>query len=181
MEKLSKNSERFSMFLSTIVFVLIVLSFSNDVCAEEKRPGLFSQMNNWLAKLRGGKEPSTQNMNQDDKQKDDKKEETTTHGPINAMGQMYPPMMFGMGHPAFNPMAAPSHYPGMMGLPSSSPFFAPMTALSSHQFAAHQPPNRMLQAAVPSTQNFNPFVSSSMNMMPSGIFNSYSPSSQMLP
>ncbi|KPM07438.1 hypothetical protein QR98_0059320 [Sarcoptes scabiei] len=52
-------------------------------------------------------------MNQDDKQKDDKKEETTTHGPINAMGQMYPPMMFGMGHPAFNPMAAPSHYPAI--------------------------------------------------------------------
>lgn len=159
------------MFLSVMPY---------SAMADEKRPGLLSQMNNFFARLRGNREPNSQSTQ--DKQKEEKKEETTTRAPSVSMNAIYPQQaIYGMAHTGFLPMAAPaSPFAGFVASPNG-PMFTPMAAMPTHQFAAHHPPRIMHPTAASAPQSFGSFVGPPQMSLATNPFSSYSAPTHMIP
>ncbi|KAH7638157.1 hypothetical protein HUG17_9262 [Dermatophagoides farinae] len=158
--------------------IMMIMTVSAE---PQEKKGLFSQMNNWFAKLRGNKDQNNQQNQQDDQKKDEKKEDVTTIRPPMPMGPaaMYPPMpMYGMA-------AGPAFGPPFAGMVSGGPpmFHSPMTAMSTHQFAAHHhppappPPRHMMHVGPSHTHGFGPFIGGSGGP----IFSPYSQPSHLMP
>ncbi|XP_027198254.2 uncharacterized protein LOC113792552 [Dermatophagoides pteronyssinus] len=168
-----------------IYIMIVIISMIIIVSAEpQEKKGLFSQMNNWFAKLRGNKDQNNQ-QNQDDQKKDDKKEEPTTMRPQIPMGPaaIYPPM-FGMAAgPGFGPpIGGPgSPFAGMVAGAPPPMFHGPMTAMSTHQFAAHHhpppPPRHLMHVGL--SHGFGPFIGHHGTGGP--IYSPYSQPSHLMP